>query len=489
MFLEYFPTSIIDHPKPLVVTIERIGDTKDNIQLFGDYGEWCKDDSRNEELTEEQNVIPRKYRKALAFTITRGMMLLPVKKIGVGLKPNRGPSVIADPKEKHLRKLDENIRSLDDERIGAWEKPVSFRRMFVECLLRASSFDTAMRLNAPRDINIRWPFNKINGTKDNINAPMRKVGGGVLEEGHVLKDGKWYRFSNTQLRDIDTLDVISDDYKFGDAVIHLPLTPYHNHRQFSNDKGFDFTSNTESLRPNLTICPPTLCTDPEFGKRLLESMDIDFDVYDEITYLEDGRIDPRMFLEGKHQFGIIKRKAVVIDDVLAEQLLDEAYQTSGKKKPTPANKDDKKVSAFGRVREEDIGFPNAHTNRIFSLHHGKTNALLTRMTCDYGAGKIIYAIMDAGDEDAEKGLANFARRGEEYKAPKRQMEILDKIVVERDIYIPIFTPRLSEQVNAVLFAYSSYHEMYSNTFIVRDERLLGRALGDNEFANEDEFLF
>lgn len=280
--------------------------------------------------------------------------------------------------------------------------------------------------------------------RDQVDGP--KVAENIDRGVALTKERLWVEYSGKTAIDVNTGDVITTDFDLEEVILYIPDTT--NNVFFSNDKSFSFnrreihrTFSRSSFHFNLD----SFIDDKDIGSKLLKSMGIEYDYYDNLTFTEDGYIDPISFASGKSNFGVMKTNAWVFDaDALKEFV---------KNNPLEDEPDNGKVGFF-RARKSDTSRNNDFnkaTSRILSLNIGKdglSDKSLDIITNQWNTGSALRWLDNReGDDYNSFGYAN---EDERQFANAKKREIIRKYIKQIEVEVPIFTPRFSEEVNAQL---------------------------------------
>ena len=394
-----------------------------------------------------------------------GNILLPLRDCVFSPDGSNAPTAALSVKEKRIVPFVKGLISPEFNGCHVWETPIEIDALTMSLFARATKFTTKESIAVPR-ITHRLPDQPINPFAFRTHGPHQSN-----RKGYVLEEGKWCAFKGSDIFDMETGKEIKT------AVdIDKRLVVIHELQEsiFSKDDMYTFRNSVE--RTNLYVpitheivinhtCPET---DPEFGKKFYDSLGIAYDVYDEVTFHEDGMVDTSTMVEGKHDFGVMKRKVHVLRAKYVENLITAAVAFVDK-------------------------MPDKQREGYFDSYEGAEHAGFDRMDAvrsKHDFADVVVTIEENPDASTKRHLLNGHRLGqiirdisdsfigsahEYFDLPKYKPEenfhnwtnchqfsdacverLFDELTEVVEIYVPITTPRFTDESNAILQAFYNY---------------------------------
>lgn len=462
MFPVYFPTQSVSDSCPETFRICPYSDVKIHFE-----SNWRNADNRNEEdhlkhmRLVNKGLIPDQEQPSSLILADH---FIPFETGVIRLSVNRGRGDVAygyDREKNTIITMDDRFRAsaFTNCHYIATHSATKLSNYMMNAIARASGLKTYASLNMPTMVgfNYRNRFKEQEGPqcldsiqRDGIDSPTDQH----LPRGVAKYQQQWVEYVGTVATNINTGDVVTDKFDVKDSVAYLPTPqPWNIHQS----NGFSFTESKQMhflqyLKLNIQL--DVECNDPKIGSRIFEGLGIEFDRYDHVDFTPDGKVDPKSFITGEKQFGVMKTHAWVVDSDLIEQFA----------KDTPVEKEDKNVWGLRNNEERrETAFRN-FTSHILAINVGDkelTNEQLTHLTNQWSTTSALNFLMG----DTKKAF--FSSMSKETK--EKRIETLLKYIKCIEMEVPIYTPRFTDGVNAQLNEVVNRLGIFVNDFSIINE--------------------
>ncbi len=465
----YFPTNIKHEGDVLVAAVDwpSLGKLYTHTSMNGK-------GSRYPQEPVDKGLMSRDELDTSAFIIN-DTRILPVELCTILQEETNQPIMGMDPTAKEMVPLIDKIKPIKYASCHMWGRLGRIESIFFNLFARATGLNSTDKIPVPR--NTRHNFHNMKKFSKPATPEILKPKHHVEEEdkGLVLHEKVWYRYIGKNLFDIKTGELKHEGIDTFTAVAVMPEN--NSSRNYAAQKPFSFKEpytsrfNLYGASQNLILNHVTSLTDPDFGKTFFDSLGISYDIYDKVTFDEDGQVDTSAMLDGKYDFAVQKRTCLVIDHEAVLTLHAEgANYLKSKAGMTTENlisdltKEtdnlDKRVDFFDFARHDNIEFALANASEIITIRPNITKDLKVKFCKHWEISNIIAAINKAFDGYYHEayglsvGSTPDRKNAFGYGTPKEvQLDIFEKITKKVDIYLPILTPRFSNEVCSLLKAY------------------------------------
>lgn len=331
-----------------------------------------------------------------------------------------------------------------------WSSVPRLSEIFFNALARASGLNPDVKIILPHNMHINVPqFAEIN-TNDDFHDWENS--GSKVRAGHGIYKGEWIYYKNGTVFDIVTNKELNTNVEQSDLTLYIPeVKSYRPANQFVFDKPFTGVNGTGSLNINL----PTELDNENLGIVLFEALGIKYDVFDKVEYDKDGHIEDYSFAEGEHHFAVVKSLVYYIDQNIVDEIAGEYLKTDDGKK------ENKGFRTFDKNRLKNY-FKNDDTplfRNMFYLAVNQTldkpsDKLLHKLTNFWKVTSLLRDIRrfkgELGKMDGNAGVFGPDDPASFKVTQQMDVDLLKTLIKSKEIYIPIFTPRFDNHVNAIL---------------------------------------
>lgn len=457
MFLTLFPTNLSPIPVKVIMIDYQNTDRLSFSHCFKErkdhYQPDTSDTLKNKEIHPTFMTFGR-----LGVPMTTGVLLNNEPNSGLGAVPR----IAYDSEKQEYKPM---IDGFVEERFAGLNYHadiLDFNSLFFDVFARATGLKSIEKIATPT--NIQFNFLK-NGNEDgndiigynpsNDSGPQRYI---------ALLNGKWVYGNDTVITDIETSALIEGKFDTKDCLVYARLDGGFgrpNHPKFSFHKPKVNDAFYHHL--NLTINVPCEETDPKVGPKLLDALGIKYDTFHDVE-TKDGFVEPSSLMSGTHQYAVVRTKMHIIDTERALSLYPELKQETSESKKSP----------FGRRYQVDPLVPAKRvvllTNHKGEITDNILNVCINGWQVNNLLNKIVQIRRNVRDSDGSLDGELITQVGEQKSVQSEMKEVLLDLIIEVERDLPVFTPRLSEKVNATLndlFKRNSHH-MVSNSNLVYD---------------------
>lgn len=355
----------------------------------------------------------------------------------------------------------------------SYTKSLTFHKFIFDIFARATLLEADAAINTPTTFGLNWPDE--DGEHATENSSDRYRCERENEEYLALRNGIWITTKGPNMFELKTGKPIEgkfDRYEcmayslHGNYGGHGPKSKFSFHTPHRNDSSYHHRT--------MYINMPCDAYDPELGHKLFKALGIKYDTYSNPEFKDDV-LDPKQFMAGSEQYGVVRCKVYRIDPIKASEMCSLYLE----KVKDPANKQKRKEGRFQPRNSLDMFDRPGQNYLAINLKGGLTDDILNVLVLDWRVGNFIRTILNAKiNKTAKEGEANvvvesfFGRsmdssRADQNDYREQQFEILKALLTEVEIDVPFFTPRFNEEVCAALnYVFSNRHESCLNNFPV-----------------------
>lgn len=386
-------------------------------------------------------------------------VLLPLDLCVVSIEPRIGNGGIGlDPKENELTPLMKGFTPNKYSGCFNYEQINELDAIIYSLFARATGFNVPTTLAAP---STQFVFGSEVGRFGYAYSMINEK-----STGYVLDNDKiWYRFIESNLFDIKTGKLVHEDVD----VTKKPAVLYErpNHCIDIGNNPFTFKSvkacNNQYFADagTLVFKCDTGPTDPDFGKTFFDRLGIQYDIYDDVSYTEDNKVDTAFMLDGIHDFAVMKRNMWVIDPDGVSALIKDAVEYVDSLGLSEFAADDEDMFDFRPMIQNAGDVVSFAVSSELEL----TENVIGRLAMHHRLDGIVNYIAKSfkGKLSTFAGLSTktelHTRRPWACKTDLSKEEyvyVFGRILKKTYTYLPIATPRFSNEVCGYLQAFANY---------------------------------
>ena len=480
----YFPTDIKTDKKPITASIDwrSIG----KLQIRNRFDSKIQEQHRQFSEKADNTLLERFEQHPVAIMVNE-VTILPLETITISDEESMRAIAGMDPEEGTMEVIGPMVMPNKYAACHGWGFHQSLTGIVADLFARATGLKTNKTISSPS--SFCHNFKKTGYGLEQYNGRPRHRYDDFKDEGLVLYDKVWYRYVDSNLYDMVTNDLKHSDVNVFKAPAVIPIEG-----RRTNQQAYRFANSAEVYHNRRTYQPLILnhtveVTDPDFGKKFFEELGIGYDVYDEVTFDEDGHVDTAIMLTGKHDFAVQKRNVVVIDTQAVVDLIEEGKRWC-KEKSIKSGLQENQQTQTVTQDDGDLdfvlgglgGFGSTsdilgNANLLLSVRDELTDDICVALTVQWQFDTIIRHLNKAfggkindffntnePDDDIEPEERGFENGRVSRLAA---LGVFDRITKSIEIYLPIITPRFENNICSILRAHFTREQSMGNA-LVRD---------------------
>ena len=443
MLLTAFPTNLMPTP---VETIQIGHGSIKRLSFSTRTNGRRRHDSGNESLVDGREGNPALVRFGpTAIPMTSGVLNVDID-YETGMSRN---AVGYDAETRRYTPIDPELIPSKFANNHYFGEVMSFNNFRFNILARATGLKSDDDVLIPTVLRFNWSDEQGSLVKEQMVDRWRQD---VTTDKYLaLVNGVWVNTVGKEMREVATNKLVEGEFDRTTCTAYSLV----NTKSARPDSKFRFFVPDPRMSGHhyrdLTINVPCNLHDPEMGIKLYKALGIKFDIYNNPTY-KDGAIDPSCLMSGMEQYGAVRTKIVAFDFVKLQSLCDE-WLTNNKPK-----------TGFFGVRDHNGMISDLKSDLVaLAGEEGINGKLVRRIFSNWRVRQIITALNAAIKEssksenpevpdDLPKAGPVFADlNSTEYeKLHADDFALLTTLLVEKEIFLPYFTPRLAEAVNSTI---------------------------------------